>query len=87
MRIDVEGTDMVYSLTWHFLLTHLFYLLRAWGQMMLDHMLEFVKCERTFVKYFTTRYGTAAPTEIECLGQPKKGKPCVEKHQVVSAAM
>ncbi len=27
-------------LTWHFLFTHLFYLPRAWGQVMLYHMLE-----------------------------------------------
>ncbi len=45
--------------------------------MMLYHMLEcktFVKCEKPFVKYFTTRYRTAEPTEIKCLGQPKNGK-------------
>ncbi len=43
---------------------------------MLYHMLElktFVKCEKTLVKYFTTSYRTAEPTEIKCLGQPNKG--------------
>ncbi len=32
--------NKVFKFNMHFLFTHLFYLLRAWGQMMLYHMLE-----------------------------------------------
>ena len=39
-----------------------------------------------FVKYFTTCYRTAEPTEVKCLGQPKEGKPRMEKQRVVLAA-